>query len=113
MGKVMVCLSILTNVMLFAMGEQLASWMPSLYRQATEQDVLGGRVASVIGTADGDLDLVMRWGKGRYVVLISVVCEHIVGLMAAMLAFFIPRQPEWVHNEVARLQAYKDLQAKR
>ena len=30
--QAMVCLSVLTNAMLFSMSEQLASWCPSLYR---------------------------------------------------------------------------------
>ena len=35
------------QVLLFCMSEQLASWVPHLYRGATEKDVRKGRVASV------------------------------------------------------------------
>ncbi|CAK9053743.1 Anoctamin-8 (Transmembrane protein 16H) [Durusdinium trenchii] len=36
-------ISIITNVMIFVMSEQLASWTPSLYREASLEDVQQGR----------------------------------------------------------------------
>jgi len=109
--QALVFMSILTNVMLFAMSEQLASWAPSLYREATENDVRRGLVAHVVDAA-GTSDLVMRKGRAKYVILIATCLEHVVGLLAFLLAWNIPKQPEWVSSEVARLEFYKEEQAK-
>mmetsp|Transcript_39101 Transcript_39101/g.116825 ORF Transcript_39101/g.116825 Transcript_39101/m.116825 type:complete len:417 (+) Transcript_39101:1-1251(+) len=110
--QAIVFLSIPTNVMLFAMSEQLASWAPWLYREATEKDVQHGLVAHVVDAATGSSDLVMRRGKAKYVIMIATVLEHLVGLLAMLLVWMIPKRPEWVSNEVARLEFHNEEQAK-
>ena len=48
----LVALSVITNSMLFALSsEQLAAWVPSLYRAATEADVAAGVLESVVDGA--------------------------------------------------------------
>eukprot|EP00756_Hemistasia_phaeocysticola_P051214 Hpha_TRINITY_DN26390_c0_g1::TRINITY_DN26390_c0_g1_i1::g.9322::m.9322/K19327/ANO10, TMEM16K; anoctamin-10 len=102
----LVALSVFTNVALFATSEQLAAHFPELYREAKEKDILAGRVAHIAD--DGTADLVIQKGKGRYVVLIAVGIEHIVYIVAAVVANLIPREPEWVTTQVARLEFEKD-----
>ncbi|CAE8598029.1 unnamed protein product [Polarella glacialis] len=109
--KGLVCLSIVTNAMLFAMSEQLAHWAPFLYRQANEKDVAHGLVGHVEDFAVGAADLVMRKGSGRYVVLIAVAVEHCVGLAAFILAWCIPRVPQWVLNEAHRSDMHRRARA--
>lgn len=53
--------------MIFVMSEQLAAWVPSLYREANADDVRQGRLANVLD-AEGQADLVIQQGAGRYVI---------------------------------------------
>lgn len=66
----------------------------------------------MIDAASGDRDLVMRRGRAKYVVFIAALLEHIVGLVALLLMWAIPKRPEWVANEVARLEFHKEEQAR-
>merc|ERR1712129_83714 len=97
------------------MSEQLASWVPSLYRKATSTDVQEGRLASLTENAGGEAPerrLVMRSGSGRYILLIAFILEHVVCLAALVLVCMIPKTPEWVANEIARLEFYKEKHSK-
>mmetsp|Transcript_22090 Transcript_22090/g.50505 ORF Transcript_22090/g.50505 Transcript_22090/m.50505 type:complete len:755 (-) Transcript_22090:46-2310(-) len=110
--KSIVVLSVLSNAMLFAMSEQLAQWFPHLYRVAQEVDVQRGMVAHITD-ADGDADLVVRRGFGRYVVLIAVAVEHLVAVGILIAWNVIPSRPEWVSDEIARMEKHKEKNLRR
>eukprot|EP00434_Breviolum_minutum_P024335 symbB.v1.2.021490.t1/scaffold1806.1/size131321/5 len=99
--------SIITNIMIFVMSEQLASWVPSLYREASVDDVHQGRLASAVDEATGTADLVIRQGAGRYVIFAAVVLEHLVGAAVMILMAAIPREPDWVRCEIRRTRVLK------
>lgn len=110
---VIVGMAIPANVMLFSMSEQFAAWTPWLYREATERDVLTGRISSIIDDAAGSPDLVVRKSAAHLVVLAACSLEHIVGLVALALAVCIPGEPEWVAEEMQRTAWHKVVRAKR
>ncbi|CAK9053730.1 Anoctamin-10 (Transmembrane protein 16K) [Durusdinium trenchii] len=105
-------ISIITNVMIFVMSEQLASWTPSLYREASLEDVQQGRLASAVDQAAGTADLVIRQGAGRYVIFFAAVLEHLVAVAVVVLMLAIPSTPDWVKCEIRRTMHFKDMRAK-
>lgn len=110
--RVLASFSIFSNMVIFLVSEQLASWAPALYREATTRDVQARTVAQIIDAQTGEHDLVVRYGYGFHVVLIGVVIEHLVVAIVLMMVWSIPSVPDWVANEVGRLAVYKERQAK-
>jgi len=110
--KVIVIMAVLSNAMLLAMSEQLAQWFPDLYRAADEVDVATGLVAQTLD-ADGSSEMVVRGGSGRYVVLLAVFVEHVVGAAVILLWNMLPTRPEWVADEISRLEKHKEKSARR
>ncbi|CAE7336249.1 ANO8, partial [Symbiodinium pilosum] len=108
---VIVALSVATNVMIFTMSEQFASWAPGLYREASSDDV-HGLLAQATDATTGTADLVMRQGSGRYVIFIAAVLEHLVGLAVLVVMAAIPQEPEWVCSELLRTKRFKSRRAK-
>ena len=47
-------------------------------------------------------------GSGRYVVAICFAIEHAIILLALVVNQLIPDEPEWVSDEMARLEYEKD-----
>mmetsp|Transcript_17013 Transcript_17013/g.59525 ORF Transcript_17013/g.59525 Transcript_17013/m.59525 type:complete len:706 (+) Transcript_17013:58-2175(+) len=111
--QVLVALSIVTNVLLFVMSEQLAAWTPSLYREAEEKDVLNGRVAQILDETGGSPDLVLKKRGTVYVAMIAFGLEHCLILAVVVIAMAIPSRPEWVSEEMRRTAWYKEEQAKK
>ncbi|CAE7326990.1 rps11 [Symbiodinium sp. KB8] len=109
---VIVAFSVATNVMIFTMSEQFASWAPGLYREASIHDVHGGLLAQATDATTGTADLVMRQGSGRYVIFFATVLEHVVGLAVLIVMAAIPREPEWVYSEILRTKRFKAFRAK-
>eukprot|EP00931_Biecheleriopsis_adriatica_P032861 TRINITY_DN19122_c0_g2_i1.p1 TRINITY_DN19122_c0_g2~~TRINITY_DN19122_c0_g2_i1.p1 ORF type:complete len:711 (-),score=164.19 TRINITY_DN19122_c0_g2_i1:36-2114(-) len=110
--QVMVAASVLTYMMIFSMSEQLAAWAPGLYREASAVDVQSGRLASFVDETTGTADLVMKQGSGRWIVMTAFCIEHVVALLGCLFELFIPRQPEWVSDEVRRTACFKRTKAK-
>eukprot|EP00439_Symbiodinium_sp_Y106_P019140 s1631_g2.t1 len=109
---IIVAFSVATNVMIFTMSEQFASWAPGLYREASIHDVHGGLLARATDATTGTADLVMRQGSGRYVIFFATVLEHLVGLAVLIVMAAIPREPEWVYSEILRTKRFKAFRAK-
>ncbi|CAJ1396036.1 unnamed protein product [Effrenium voratum] len=109
--QIIMSISVLTNVMIFSMSEQLASWAPWLYKEASFEDVRAGRLASVLDAVTGTKDLVIREGAGRYVIFAAAVLEHIVGVAVFILMISIPCQPDWVTSEIQRTKHFQRTRA--
>ena len=89
----LVYLSVLTNSVLISFtSEQLAAWLPFLYRAATQEDVDAGIVTAAFDAVDGEADLVLVDGKGKFVVFACFSIEHVVGLAAVLIGVFVPAE---------------------
>lgn len=110
--QVLVAMSIVTNVLLFVMSEQLASWTPWLYREAHEKDLLKGRVAHLVDEAGVDPDLVLKKSGAIYVAMLTFALEHILIVVVVIIFCAIPACPKWVSDEIRRTAYFKETQAK-
>lgn len=100
----MVYLSVITNAALFAFtSEQMATWLPWLFRAAKESDLAAGMVEALVTSADGSLEQVAKKGRARYVVLSAVLIEHLVMVVVMLINYCISATPEWVRDELNRI----------
>eukprot|EP01064_Diplonema_japonicum_P012879 TRINITY_DN2022_c1_g1_i1.p1 TRINITY_DN2022_c1_g1~~TRINITY_DN2022_c1_g1_i1.p1 ORF type:complete len:704 (+),score=141.56 TRINITY_DN2022_c1_g1_i1:51-2114(+) len=104
-------LSIFTNMMLLVSSDQLAAHFPSLYREASQDDVLAGRVASLL-TDPTHHELVIKRGAARWVLIIAFVSERVAFLFALLLTKLIPSVPEDVLTEIQRHEYRKTVALK-
>lgn len=93
--QLMTMASIVTNCFLFGFAsDQMEAWFPTLFRGDVADTDFGKHIAA---------------GKGRYVVLIVFLVEHVLLLFHALVHFCIDDRPKDVRLEEARTLHQADL----